>query len=191
MKKLKFILSLMIFSFAIATAQAEESSYNLGVAAYKAKNYAEARQQWGKAIEQGSVPANSNLGYLLSTGLGGEKDPVLAVKLWRTAAIKGHSEAQLHLARAYERGLGIEQNLSLSYAWSRTSIESAREGENGADRQVEEAIEADAQEFLIGLLDKLSPQDFGNGKSIAIEYIAKYVVKQTSEDQSTEVKTAP
>jgi TPR repeat protein len=119
---LTFILALA----ACASKPVEVSSYNRGVDAYRAKDFARAREQWSKSVEQGETSAMNNLGYLLFEGLGGPSDITQALALWQRAAKLGHSEAQWHLGDAYERGEGVPPSSTEAYAWYRCAIASAQ-----------------------------------------------------------------
>jgi len=115
------MLLALLLSFSLqAMAQSENvKAYNLGVEAYRAKNYTEARQHWTRAVAQGIPAAYNNLGFLLFQGLGGDADAVRAVALWRDAATMGEAESQWHLASAYEEGKGTVHNKIEAYAWYR------------------------------------------------------------------------
>jgi TPR repeat protein len=154
-----------------------ETPYNLGVAAYKKRNYSEAAVQWTKSVAHGNTKAMNNLGYLLYFGFGVGKDVNRAVEIWRVASDAGESESQWHLGTAYETGIGTgEQNLLKAYAWYRCAIEvaSRKSGSSGDDAQTEAAILDDAKGSLDKLKDKLSTSDLQKGQALAAEYIARY-----------------
>jgi TPR repeat protein len=71
-----------------------ETPYNLGVEAYRKRDYSEAAAQWTKAVANDDTAAMNNLGYLLYNGYGVAKDIDRALKLWRVAAVAGESESQ-------------------------------------------------------------------------------------------------
>ena len=62
-----FLLTILLALAACATKIEGESEYNLGVDAYKAKDYAAARQHWAKAVDEGELSAFNNLGYFSET----------------------------------------------------------------------------------------------------------------------------
>ena len=157
-----------------ATAVLGESSYNQGVDAYRAENYADARLHWSRSVEEGELYALNNLGYLLYYGLGGEADPGRAVSLWRKGALGGHSEAQWHLGRAFEDGKGVGKDYVRAYAWYRCALASAQAAAKH-DPEVENEIARDVQKSIVVLVDKLSPQQFERGARLADEYVKKYV----------------
>lgn len=164
------------FAFAIALLQgcatptASESSYNMGVFAYRTHDYAGARHQWRRAVEEGEVAALNNLGYLLYEGLGGEPDQAQAVALWRQAALLQHSEAQWHLGQAFEDGTGIPRNLVEAYAWYRCAIANAGAATSD-EADVEGQIAEGARKSLASVLRKLNPDQWGAAERLARDYI--------------------
>ena len=127
MLKYAAIAALLLSTCLQAAAQLPSASdYNLGVDAYRARDYAAARLHWQKAVEQENVDAHNNLGYLLFNGLGGDKDRVRAVSLWQTASVKGQRESQWHLGYAYEKGEGVARDDIAAYVWYRCADASFR-----------------------------------------------------------------
>jgi TPR repeat protein len=112
------VASSLLFACLLAQA-APDTAYNLGVDAYRVKDYTSARQHWAKAVEEGENFALNNLGFLLYEGLGGPPDQARAVELWSMAARRGNNESQWHLAQAFEKGKGVAQSLVDAYAWYR------------------------------------------------------------------------
>lgn len=151
----------------------EESSYNKGVAAYNAKNYAEARSQWAKSIEEGESPAASNLAYLLYYGLGGTAEPERAVSLWKQGALAGHSEAQWHLGRAFASGKVVKRDYVEAYAWYRCALAST-ESPPEHRREVEANIAKKVRDSLEWLIRRMSPEQLLSGKLLAMQYIAAH-----------------
>jgi TPR repeat protein len=153
-----------------------ETPYNLGVAAYKKRNYSEAAAQWTKSVARGDTEAMNNLGYLLYNGYGVDKDTDRAVMLWRVASEAGESESQWHLGRAYETGIGVERSLTKAYAWYRCAIEIASSNSTAAnkDHDTEAAILKDAKESLDKIKDGLNASELLAGRALAAEYITRY-----------------
>jgi TPR repeat protein len=150
-----------------------ESEYNLGVAAYRMKDYASARQHWTKAIkEDGDTTARNNLGYLLYYGLGGDADKARAISLWTQAAQTGDRESQWHLGQAFEDGKALEQSFIKAYAWYRCAAEGVKSASVSED--LDATIAQDASKSLIQLLPKLSPGEFESAEKLAKLYIANY-----------------
>jgi len=153
-----------------------ETPYNLGVAAYKKRNYSAAAAQWTKSVASGNTEAMNNLGYLLYNGYGVDKDIDRAIKLWRVASEAGQSESQWHLGRAYETGTGVERSLSKAYAWYLCAIQSASINSTAAnkDHKTEAAILKDAEDSFDKMKDGLSAAEVEMGRNLAAEYIARY-----------------
>jgi TPR repeat protein len=117
---MRFIIGILCRLVVVSCATVPaETPYNLGVAAYKKRDYWEAAAQWSKSVARGNTEAMNNLRYLFYNGYGVNKDIDRAMKLWRVASEAGESESQWHLGRAYETGTGAERSLSKAYAWYR------------------------------------------------------------------------
>lgn len=158
------------------TVPANRSAYNLGVDAFRARDFASARVHWAKSVEEGDSSAENNLGYLLFHALGGPPEAARAVTLWRKAALTGHPESQLHLGSAYEGGKGIAQSSVEAYAWYRCSIAGAEAAE-GRGMEVGKEIAVDARKSLAKLLPSLSKEDFEAGEQLAKRYIEKHAAR--------------
>jgi uncharacterized protein len=157
------------------SADADDSSYNLGVRAYRAKDYAKAFDHWSRAAAHGELNALNNLGFLLYNGYGVEKNVEEATDLWTTASFAGHSESQWHLGGAYEDGRGVEKNLSKAYAWYRCAIESATGRlERGEHAEEESKILKDARTSAAELEPTLTANELKLGKELAVEYVSRY-----------------
>jgi len=169
------ILALLLAAALLVTfpAQADESPYNKGVAAWRLKDYAEARKQWEASLAQGGPDeALNNLAYLLYYGLGGQREPEKAVELWRKGAVLAVSEAQLHLGEAYKEGDGITASPTLAYAWHLCAIATA--GKLAASDETEADILKSATESLDKLLPKLTASERTEGERLGKELIVKY-----------------
>jgi TPR repeat protein len=152
-----------------------EAEYDLGVDAYRVKDYTAARQHWLKSVEEHETSALNNLGYLFYYGLGGEADQVRAVSLWMNAASMGHSEAQWHLGRAFEDGSGVTQSLVEAYAWYRCAAANSQGAPMDDDSEAQ--IFQDASKSLTQLLAKLPADQLEVSENLAKQYIAKYAPK--------------
>lgn len=166
------VLVLTLLLGGCASAPPHENEYNLGVQSYKLKDYSGARQHWSKAVAEGEIMALNNLGYLLYSGLGGERDEVAAVTLWMRAAVAHNAESQWHMGQAHEAGKGTTQSDIEAYAWYRCAA-SSLDGQPDAD-EVDVEIVRDASTSLARLLPRLSPQQFKQSEVLAKDYIAKY-----------------
>ena len=160
---------------ACASPPGPRSAYDDGVAAYRGKDYTSARAAWQKAVSEGDTSAMNNLGYLLSRGLGGERDEVAAARLWTTAAMQGHSEAALHLGAAYENGRGVNRSDVEAYAWYTCAIANARSA--SPDDDIEQDILKDANDALSTLMAAFPPEHFDAAQKLAQQYLQTYARK--------------
>lgn len=177
----KFAIHILLaLVLATSVAAAEESAYNRGVAAWRAKDYAEARKQWEQSLAEGGPDeALNNLAFLLYAGLGGPAEPAKAVELWRKGAALAVSEAQLHLGQAYEAGRGVTASATQAYAWYQCAIATA--GQLSAEDAVEKDIQQDAAKALAQLTPRLSAAELSAGDALAKDLIAKYVARLSVE----------
>jgi hypothetical protein len=167
------VTSSLLFACLLAQA-APDTAYNLGVDAYRVKDYASARQHWAKAVEEGENFALNNLGFLLYEGLGGPADQARAVELWNMAARRGNNESQWHLAQAFEKGKGVAQSLVDAYAWYRCAANNFA-GVQGEDE--DRSIADDARTSVLRLLGALPLEQLSAAEQLARDYIAKYPTK--------------
>ena len=151
----------------------KEGSYNEGVAAYNAKNYAEARAHWAKSIEEGESLAANNLAYLLYYGLGGTAEPERAVSLWKQGALAGHSEAQWHLGRAFAAGKAVKRDYVEAYAWYRCALAST-ESPQQHRREIEANIAKSVRDSIEWLSRRMSTEQLASGELLAMQYIAAH-----------------
>jgi TPR repeat protein len=145
------------------------SDYNQGVAAYRTKDYAAARQHWSRAVDADQTTAFNNLGFLLHEGLGGARDQARAVALWTTAARRGHTEAAWHLGKTFADGAGTGKSVVEAYAWYRCAAAPRAGGDD-----VDALVAADARKSLAKLLPRLTPAQFEAAEKLASAYLAKY-----------------
>ena len=164
------VLAFALFATAV---HADETPYNKGTAAWRAKDYAEARKQWEISIAQGGPDeAFNNLGYLRYYGLDGKADPEVAVELWRKGAVLAVSEAQLHLGEAYKKGRGVARSLALAYAWHLCAIATA--DRLAASDETESAILKSATQSLNKLRPELTPAEQAQGERLGKDLISRY-----------------
>jgi localization factor PodJL len=107
------------------------SLYERGAGVTKDEN--QAISLYRKAANAGHIRAMHNLGVLLSARESPQDYNEAAVWFAR-AAQAGLADSQYNLALLYERGLGVEQDLSRAYLWYRAA---GRGGDKEAARQAE------------------------------------------------------
>ena len=154
-------------------ARADDTAYNKGVQAFRAKDFAEARRLWAQSIAEGGPDeAFNNLGFLLFSGKGGEADHDRAVALWRKGAALSVSESQFHLGHAYEDGTGVEQDRVRALAWYLCALATAQRAR--ANDSLEQSIAKHAQESETSLRRELSSDELKNARRLAEQLIARY-----------------
>ena len=167
-----FVVAVMLTFSGVSTAA--EDPYNLGVGAWRKKDYAEAAHQWSLAALSGEVNALNNLGYLYDNGMGVAQDHGAAVKLWLLAAHSGQSESQWHLGIAYEQGTGVPKDLVVAYAWFGCAVDNAKRLAPDDSSGTESNIAADAQESLAAVSSKLDKSELERAEHLRTMLVQRY-----------------
>jgi len=94
-----------------------------GKAAFLKGEYQKAYALLLPLADIGDTFAQTNIGYMLSQGLGVEKNEKEAIKWYEKAALKGDSNAQFNIGSMCETGRGIEQNYEKALEWYSKSAE--------------------------------------------------------------------
>ncbi|MDF2095279.1 SPOR domain-containing protein [Aquibaculum arenosum] len=76
-----------------------------------------------RAMQRGSLAAETNFALLLLEGRGLVRDSQRAVDLWQNAAEAGQAEAQYNLALAYYNGIGVAPRLRRAAEWMELAAE--------------------------------------------------------------------
>jgi len=104
--------------------------FSQGMAAYSAKNFAEAVQLWEQAAEEGDTSAMTNLGSLLMKGeTGVARDPEKGREWLEKAYENGAKGGAFRLAGVYENGIGGPVDMEKALVLYR---EAAEKGHGGA-----------------------------------------------------------
>ena len=74
------------------------------------KDYSTAYELFLEAAETGNAEAQYNLGVLIQTGQGTEKDPARALSWFEKSAAQGWADAQYQLGNMYEFGQAVPQS---------------------------------------------------------------------------------
>lgn len=157
----------------MASAGSAASAYNDGVAAWKMKDYSQARMAWTRALaEGGPAEAYNNLGFLVYHGLGGAQDRARAVALWRIGAVLSVSESQKWLAGAYGDGQGgLKQSKVQAWAWLACAQATARAT---PDDETEQSIAAEAARAQNAIEPTMSAVERAEAEQLARGLIMKY-----------------
>ena len=86
-------------------------------AAYERGDYAVALRLWRPLAAQGNAFAQTNLGFLYSSGQGVPQDLGEAARWYRLAADQGNPTAQSNLGSMYFSGEGVPQDYVQAYLW--------------------------------------------------------------------------
>lgn len=93
------------------------------VAAYRAGDYARAKQLWTAAAGSGDVEAANWLGVLHFTGRGMPPNWADAKKWYELAAERGSKAGQLNLGLMYQHGFGTAANGEIAIRWFQKAAE--------------------------------------------------------------------
>ena len=104
----------LVVAGALGTAWA---TWDKGLAAYAAGDYATARREWVVLARRGNPKAQYNLGVLYSNGKGVPESGALAFRWYVKAAEQGHVGAQFGLGSCYFLGKGVPINYVKAYMW--------------------------------------------------------------------------
>lgn len=99
------------------------STYQAGLDAYRAANYARALKEWLPIAELGDSDAQVYLGSMYRNGYGVTRDYEQALAWCRKAAERDNALAQSHLAFMYGNGLGVAADAAQALAWYRKAAE--------------------------------------------------------------------
>ena len=98
-----------------------------GKAAFNKQEYQKAYALLLPLAEEGDTFAQTNIGYMLSQGLGVEKNEKKAIRWYEKASLEGDSDAQYNLGSMYERGRGTKQDYQKAFEWYSKSAEQGNE----------------------------------------------------------------
>jgi len=115
------LLVLIVPGFLCSVASAAD--FHTGMSAYHDGDYATAYDEWLPLAEDGSAPAQFNLGLLYRYGKGRPTDPETALVWYRKAAESDFAPAQYETAEMYEGGLGVERDPIEAYKWFKLAAE--------------------------------------------------------------------
>ena len=163
------------------------STYQAGLAAYRAGNYEAALKEWRPIAEQGDVDAQVYLASMYRDGRGVVKDYAQAVVWYRKAAERGSALGQSNLAYMYSNGLGVtvdereaaswlRKSADLGDAYAQCSLGEMYENGTGVEQDSAQArllYTAAAEQdysraaYLLGLM-------YDKGKGVAVDYGRAY-----------------
>lgn len=101
------------------------ASYDSGLYAYSAGDYATARREWLPLAEAGDARSQYQLGVMHINGEGVEADAAMALKWFRLAADQGYTPSLVSLAGLYYAGRGANHDHDEA---ARLYVKAARQG---------------------------------------------------------------
>ena len=117
----KVILIALSITTMAQTSSAQPSAAELGeegIREYEQGNLIDAMALLNQSAEQGYLPAQVRLGYILDQA----EENEAAVEWFRSAADANDPAAQLGLAKMYAKGEGLEKNNELAVQWLRRAV---------------------------------------------------------------------
>ena len=118
-KNILFALLLTVVSSPLVMAGEFEDA----VDAYNKQDYKTALRLFKSEAQQGSAPAQYNIGLMYVEGQGVPQDFAEAVKWFRLAAQQELARAQYHLGLMYYKGQGVPQDYTEALKWYRLAAQ--------------------------------------------------------------------
>ena len=153
---MEYMIDNLVVAGALGTAWA---TWDKGVAAYAAGDYATARREWIALARHGNPKAQYNLGVLYANGKGVPESGMQAFRWYVKAAEQGHIGAQFGLGSSYFLGKGVPVDHVKAYMW--LSIAEA----DGHEK---------AKNGIKILKPLMSSPDIAKGESLARSWQEKY-----------------
>ena len=108
-----------------------------------------------KAMKQGFVAAQYNLGLCYINGDGVAKNINKGIELLTGAAKQGQGDAALALGNIYRFGIGVELNFEMAKKWYKEAVKLNAEGAEDALAEIESKSSfAKADEVLSNKIDR-------------------------------------
>lgn len=104
-------------------AWSAQASFEDGVRAYLAQDYAAALKAWKPLANQGYAPAQFGMGLSYENGRAVQRDPAQAAIWYRKAAEQDLADAQFNLGNLYLNALGVPKNLVEAVRWFRRAAQ--------------------------------------------------------------------
>lgn len=104
------------------------ADFQAALDAYNAGDFETAYHEWLLVAEEGSAPAQFNIGRMFERGEGREPDIHVAVVWYTRSAESGFARAQFRLGELYEADEAIEQDLVKARKWFSIAAQSKYPG---------------------------------------------------------------
>ena len=180
--------------FALPAAHA--GNYEDGVRLLEAKAFVKAAAAFRLSAAEGNAAAERQLGFMYYRGEGVKQSDAEAVAWFERSASHGDLQSQVNLGQMYENGLSVAQSDARSAQWYRMAAEQGdrrsqlRFGQicylgAGVPRDRAEAVKwwhlatrkedevaARMRSMIQSAVDKISPEERGEGRKRAEEWLA-------------------
>ena len=157
--------ALTLFSFSA------HADLNAGAVAIQNGQFEQAFAEWLPLAEKGEMIAQAAIGVMYHMGQGVPQDYTKAVQWYRRAAEKGNAASQANLGVMYAKGTGVSRDLVQAYVWyDLAATQGERRHARGRDK----------------LAKQLSPEQLSQGKRLAHEYAAKFVLPFRTEAKDSQ-----
>jgi uncharacterized protein len=121
---MRLFVTVLLFGLCVQfSSPVYANTFESGLTAYEAGDYAHAKEVWRGLANKGDVEAQFSLGNLYATGQGVPKDYTNAVLWYRFAAEQGHVQAQLYLGYYYSKGRGVAMSGKEALKWYTSAAE--------------------------------------------------------------------
>jgi len=117
-KNLLLLLILSLLTFQVTRSQTVDELNKQSKALLDSGKYREAEPVLRKAAGLGSGEAQYNLGYLLQSGVLGEKKPKEAIEWFKKSSDNNFNDGHYALMMAYGNGEGVEQNSEKAFTYA-------------------------------------------------------------------------
>jgi TPR repeat protein len=116
------LIASLIFGL-LSPLNAQQETFDAGLAAKNRGHYATAIRAWLPLAEQGNPAAQNNIGHMHEEGLGVRQSYTEAMSWYRMAADSQLAEAQHNIGLLYYRGYGVSQNVKEALRWFRLAAQ--------------------------------------------------------------------
>ncbi len=134
--------------FALVVALPVRADFQAALEAYNAGDFATAYREWRVLAEEGSAPAQFNIGRMLERGEGRDPDIDEAVDWYTRSAESGFARAQFKLGELYEADEAIEQDLVQARKWFAVAAQSKYPGAKKRKKRI--AVRMTPKEIALG-----------------------------------------
>jgi TPR repeat protein len=131
------------------TQPAPQTNSQRALAAYGAKDYAQAMLWWRKSADMGDAEAQSSVGWMYLNGFGVSRDYSQAMLWFKKAADQGNAIAENNVGSLYRNGFGVPKDNNNARYWF---LLAAAQGEPNAKASLDQLdLERSARDSKLGI----------------------------------------